>query len=143
MIGGSKSEGDTGMNSDSVNRDSVLSKLRLPQGAKLVKKELFEYVTPDNVYDIELYTQADSHCYAIGVPREGEKLIVYGSNIVPAPELAIQNVIDKIARDQMWMQSGHMADDEDDAADLEEVDADPVEDSHEPYDSEQHGRQNE
>jgi hypothetical protein len=105
-----------------MNNDSMLGQLRLPQGAKLAKKELFEYVTPDNIYDIELYTQLDGNCYAIGLPREGEKLIVYGSSVVPAPEVAIQNVIDKITRDLMFSQSGPVSDDEDDETDSEDHD---------------------
>lgn len=64
----------------------------------LRKKEFYEYTTPDNVFDIELYQNQDGTCYAIGVPREGEKLIVYGTNIVNSTAQALQQLLRKIEK---------------------------------------------
>lgn len=70
----------------------------LTEGSFLRKKELYEYTTPDNVYDVELYMNQDGTCYAIGIPREGERLIVYGTNVVPSADLALKQLLQKIER---------------------------------------------
>lgn len=64
----------------------------------LRKKEFYEFTTPDNVFDIELYQNQDGTCYAIGIPREGEKLIVYGTNVVSGTAQALTQLIHKIER---------------------------------------------
>ena len=64
----------------------------------LRKKDLYEYTTPDNVYDIELFTNQDGTCYAIGIPREGEQLVVYGTNMLPNAQKALAALIQKIDR---------------------------------------------
>lgn len=68
----------------------------IPEGSFLRKKEFYEYTTPDNVYDIEVYFNQDDTCYAIGIPREGEKLIVYGTSTVNDAELALKQLLQKI-----------------------------------------------
>lgn len=75
-----------------------LSKLNVPNGCFFRKKESFEYTTGYNVYDVELFTNQDGTCYAVGVPQSG-RLIVYGSPVMSKPNEAIQTVIDKIHRE--------------------------------------------
>jgi hypothetical protein len=75
------------------------AKVRVPEGCSLKRKEFYEYTTANNVYDVELYENADGTFYAIGVPREGHRLVVYGSNVVPSGEMALQILVDKIRRE--------------------------------------------
>ncbi len=75
------------------------SNVRVPEGCSLRRKELYEYTTPNNVYDVELYENADGTFYAIGIPRDGHRLVVYGSNIVQSGEMALQILVDKIRRE--------------------------------------------
>ncbi len=72
--------------------------IKVQEGNFLRRKELFEYTTPMNVYDIELFENQDGTYYAVGVPREG-RVVVYGSAIIEDPSLAIQTVVDKIRRE--------------------------------------------
>ena len=71
----------------------------VPEGGKLVKKELYEYQTEKGEYDIELFETMDGQFYAIAVPREDERLIIYGSNITASRALALSIVMDKIERE--------------------------------------------
>jgi hypothetical protein len=71
----------------------------LPAGHQLRRKELYEYTTQDNVYDVELFENQDGTFYAIGLPREGERLVVYGTNVLPSAHLALKALIDKIGRE--------------------------------------------
>ncbi|MDQ0189003.1 hypothetical protein JI721_02020 [Alicyclobacillus cycloheptanicus] len=71
----------------------------LPEGCTLRRKETFEYVTAANIYDMELFQTQENMWYAIAIPREGERLIIYGSNEVQSAQMAIQIVVDKIARE--------------------------------------------
>lgn len=72
--------------------------VEVKEGTFLRKKEFYEYTTPDNVYDIELYINQNGTCYAIGIPRDGEKLIVYGTNEVKNAETALKQLFQKIER---------------------------------------------
>ncbi|MCL6444733.1 MAG: hypothetical protein K6T83_14980 [Alicyclobacillus sp.] len=74
--------------------------LELPAGCTIRRKETFEYTTPDNTYDVELYEDTDGQFYAIGVPREGP-VVVYGSNVLASPVMALQVVVDKIDREHV------------------------------------------
>ncbi|MCL6515427.1 hypothetical protein [Alicyclobacillus sp.] len=71
----------------------------VPEGCVLRRKQVFEYTTPDDVYRVELFENPDGSCYAIGVPEHSERLIVYGSNVVDSPELALRILTDKIRRE--------------------------------------------
>jgi hypothetical protein len=71
----------------------------VPEGGKLVKKELYEYQAEKGDYDIELFETMDGQFYAIGIPRDDERLIVYGSNITASKALALSIVMDKIERE--------------------------------------------
>lgn len=73
--------------------------VEVPDGCTLRHKQLFEYTTQANVYDLELYENQGGTWYAIAIPREGERLIIYGSNEVPTAQMAIQIVVDKIKRE--------------------------------------------
>jgi hypothetical protein len=75
------------------------SRVRIPEGCMLKRKQLFEYTTPHHVYDIELFEQQDGTFYAIGLPRDEERWVVYGSNIVDTAEQALQILVDKIQRE--------------------------------------------
>jgi hypothetical protein len=90
------------------------AKVRVPEGCSLKRKELFEYTTADNVYDVELFESADGTYYAIGVPRDGERLVVYGSNVVPSAEMALQIVVDKIRREGVHVLFGQPDQSDDD-----------------------------
>ncbi|MBX5436025.1 MAG: hypothetical protein IRZ33_02270 [Alicyclobacillaceae bacterium] len=79
--------------------DGSWKDVSLPEGCVLRRKQLFEYTTPDNLYDVELFENRDGTCYAIAVPREGP-LVVYGSNVVSGAAEALQIVFDKIRREQ-------------------------------------------
>jgi hypothetical protein len=73
--------------------------LRLPEGAQLVKKEVFTYTVREQEFKIELFEQHDGTYYAIGVPENDERLIIYGSSIVNDKRTALQIVVDKIERE--------------------------------------------
>lgn len=53
------------------------------------------------MYDIELYENTDATFYAIGVPRDTERVVVYGSSVVSSRQVALQSLLDKIAREGM------------------------------------------
>lgn len=82
------------------------SSIKVQEGNFLRRKELFEYTTSMNVYDIELFQNQDGTFYAIGVPKEG-RIVVYGSAIVNDRGLALQTVVDKIRRDGMEEKDNH------------------------------------
>lgn len=71
----------------------------IPEGGKLLKKELYEYHTEKGEYSIELFETMKGEFYAIAVPNDSEKLIIYGSNITTSRALALSVVIDKIERE--------------------------------------------
>lgn len=81
-----------------MDQSQSFSKVTIPAGHQLRRKETFEYTTPQQVYDIELFTEQSGECYAIGVSREG-RLIVYGSPVLDNPQAAIQTVIQKIQKE--------------------------------------------
>jgi hypothetical protein len=91
--------------------DDWFASVEIKEGNFLRKKELFEYTTPANIYDIELFQNQDNTFYAIGVPREG-RIVVYGSAIVDDSRSALQTVIDKIHREGMDGQESRRQNDE-------------------------------
>ncbi|HEU4963813.1 MAG TPA: hypothetical protein VFV52_08170 [Bacilli bacterium] len=68
-------------------------------GGTLLKKELYEYHTQKGEYQIELFERMNGECYAIAVPKDDERLIVFGSNITTSKALALSVVMEKIERD--------------------------------------------
>jgi hypothetical protein len=75
------------------------SAIKLPEGGILKRKELYQYTSPHNVYNIELFENQDGSYYAIGVPQEGQRLVVYGTNETKSRQMALQILIDKIRRE--------------------------------------------
>lgn len=72
---------------------------QIPEGMSLTKKEFFELSHPSGIYEIELFSTHKGECWAIGVPREDTRFIVYGSPVVNHPQDALQIVIQKINRE--------------------------------------------
>lgn len=83
----------------------------VPEGCLLRKKTLYEYTTPDNVYDVELYENEDGTAYVIGIPREGRRILVFGTPVLPDKERAMRAFIAKVERE------GYMAHPETDSKD--------------------------
>jgi hypothetical protein len=81
------------------SESSGLSQIQTPSGCTLRRKEQYEYVTPNNVYNVELFENQDGTFYAVGVPRDSQRLIVYGSSIVSSRQHALQMLVDKIQRE--------------------------------------------
>lgn len=79
--------------------ERAFPKVPTPEGCILRRKELYEYITPDNAYDVELYENSDGTFYAIGLPRDGERVIVYGSNVMDTADEAMHILVDKIRRE--------------------------------------------
>lgn len=73
--------------------------LTVPEGCFLRKKTLYEYTTPDNVYDVELFENEDGSAYAIGIPREGRRVLILGTPVLPDKERAMQAFIAKVERE--------------------------------------------
>ncbi|PWK11331.1 hypothetical protein [Tumebacillus permanentifrigoris] len=71
----------------------------VPEGGTLLRKETYEYQTEKGDYDIEVFENMKGEFYAIGVPRDDERLIIYGSNITTSRALALSVVLDKIERE--------------------------------------------
>ena len=71
----------------------------VPEGGTLLKKETYEYQNEKGDYSIELFENLKGEFYAIGVPKESEKLIVFGSNITVSRALALSVVMEKIDRE--------------------------------------------
>lgn len=114
---------------EETTKASLLSSLRLREGYTLRKKETFEYQTPHRIYDVELFEHADGTYHAIGIPRDTDKVVVYGSSVMSSAKYALQNLIDKITRDGVDVLFGGdepstdedvYADDDDDEMDSDE-----------------------
>ena len=84
-----------------TNMAAVMAQLRMPEGCSLRRKETFDYVTPGYAYSVELFQNADDTWYAIAVPQESERLVVYGSSVLPSAQHALQALVDKIRREGM------------------------------------------
>jgi hypothetical protein len=80
---------------------ATMAQLRMPEGCNIRRKETFEYVTPHYTYNVELFQNADNTWYAIAVPRDSDRLVVYGSSVLSSAQLALQSLIDKIKREGM------------------------------------------
>jgi hypothetical protein len=72
----------------------------IPEGGALLRKELFEYSNEKGRYDIELFEDTEGKFYAIGVPKDDERMIIYGSNVVASRAMALSIVMDKIEREE-------------------------------------------
>jgi hypothetical protein len=104
---------------------TVMASLRIPQKCHLRRKEQFEYITQGYLYDVDLFQNADGTWYSIAVPRDSERLVVYGSSELPSAKLALQSLIDKIKRegmDQLFGDGQLEAEDEDEFEDEYEDD---------------------
>ena len=77
---------------------SFFASLDVPDGCTLRRKQQFEYTTPTQMYNIELFENQDGTFYAIGIPKSG-KMVVYGSNVTKSPTIAMRVVLDKIERE--------------------------------------------
>ncbi|MDI3256434.1 MAG: hypothetical protein QJR01_01670 [Kyrpidia sp.] len=75
--------------------------VELPPGASLLRKETFTFQIGGNEYGIELFETAGGEFYAVGMPQFSDKIVVYGSPVVPSPVSALQIVIDKIRRERV------------------------------------------
>ena len=73
--------------------------LNLHEGAELFRKEQFLYHIADQDYTIELFESIKGEYYAIGLPANSDKLMIYGSSIVNDPVKALQQTLRKIDRD--------------------------------------------
>ena len=73
--------------------------VRLPDGAELLRKELFSYRVDSEWFDIELFENRDGQYYAIGTPGDKTRLIVYGSAVTADPQRALEQALQKINRD--------------------------------------------
>ncbi|MCL6592770.1 MAG: hypothetical protein K6T31_02225 [Alicyclobacillus sp.] len=82
----------------------AFARVSTPAGCVLRRKELYEYTTPDEVYRVELYENPDGSWYAIAVPSQDERLIVYGTPVLPSAQQALQGLVDKIARESALLQ---------------------------------------
>jgi hypothetical protein len=71
----------------------------VPEGGTLVRKEMFEYTNDKGEYQIEVFENMKGEFWAIAVPRDDERLIIYGSNITSTRAMALSIVLDKIERD--------------------------------------------
>ncbi|MFC4766129.1 hypothetical protein [Effusibacillus consociatus] len=77
--------------------------VELPEGAELLKKELYDYNSEKGRYQIELFETIQGKFFAIGTDKDPDaKMIIYGSNVVPDKLMAIQTVIEKIEREGAW-----------------------------------------
>lgn len=74
--------------------------IKLPEGSRLRRKEVFEYTTPTHTFDVEMYESQEPTWYAIAVPREAERLMVFGTRELNTPEAAMKSLIDKIRREE-------------------------------------------
>ncbi|MCL6453595.1 MAG: hypothetical protein K6T78_08215 [Alicyclobacillus sp.] len=82
-----------------LESDAFFSHLRVGPESVLRRKELYEYVTPEALYDVELYENSDGTYYAVAVPRDVERIVVYGSSVCSTAAAAMQSVMDKIHRE--------------------------------------------
>lgn len=74
--------------------------VKLPEGSRLRKKETFEYITPNHIFDVELFENQDGSFYSIGIPREAERLMVFGTRETTSAHTALQALVDKIRREE-------------------------------------------
>ncbi|MCX7572151.1 hypothetical protein OS242_19695 [Tumebacillus sp. DT12] len=71
----------------------------VPEGGTLLRKETYEYQNAKGDYSIEVYENLKGEFYAIGIPKDDERLIIYGSNITTSRAMALSTVMDKIERE--------------------------------------------
>lgn len=112
-----------------IDMGQVMASLRIPDKCTLRRKETFEYVTPGYLYDVDLFQNADNTWYSIAVPRDSDRLVVYGSSELPSAKLALQALVDKIKREGMDQLFGGAApeEDEDEGYEDEEYEGDEYE----------------
>ena len=73
--------------------------LKLPDDSELMRKEWFTYRIDGEWYEIELFEKTTGEYYAIGTPANQDKLVIYGSAVVPSAQEALRQAIRKINRD--------------------------------------------
>jgi TATA-box binding protein (TBP) (component of TFIID and TFIIIB) len=71
----------------------------IPAGNQFYEKRSFEYTTPNQVYDIEVFANTDGSGYAVAMPQSG-KLVIYGSPNVQSIQEALHIVFQKIEREE-------------------------------------------
>ncbi len=79
--------------------DNTWKTIKLREGAELLRKEQYLYRIADQEFTIELFETSKDEYYAIGVPVNTDKLMIYGSSIVNDPVKALNQTIRKIDRD--------------------------------------------
>ncbi|RIV28716.1 hypothetical protein D2Q93_01580 [Alicyclobacillaceae bacterium I2511] len=87
------------MSEHAENHSSDFSKVPVPPGCTLMRKETFEYTTPHAVYRVDLYENQEETFYAIAVPEDSEKLVIYGTPNFKSKEKALLSLVDKIRRE--------------------------------------------
>ncbi|QQE80381.1 hypothetical protein GI364_08165 [Alicyclobacillus sp. SO9] len=79
---------------------SAFHNVKLPDGCFLRRKEYFEYVTANYAFDVELHENQDGTFYAIAVPRDTERVMVFGTKELGTAEAALKALVDKIRREE-------------------------------------------
>lgn len=79
--------------------------------AELWRKESFVYTIAGEPFDLELFSSQDGRYYAIGMPADKSRLIIYGSQIVDSEAIAIDQTIKKINRDSLQNPILHIGED--------------------------------
>jgi len=74
--------------------------VKVPEGCTLRRKEVFEYTTTNHVFDIELFENQNHTYYAIGVPRDAKRIMVFGTREMDEAHLALKSLVDKIRREE-------------------------------------------
>lgn len=87
--------------------------IELPSGGELWRKELYHYRIRGNDYEIELFCSQDGAYYAIGTPADKERLVIYGSQVVGSPALALKQALKKINRDELTLPIDQVGEDVD------------------------------
>jgi hypothetical protein len=80
--------------------DVIWRQVQIPENSELTRKEWFDYANEKGSFLIELFENMKGEFYAIGTPKDPDKLIVYGSPIMTDKVMALQTVIEKIEREQ-------------------------------------------
>ncbi len=105
------------MNERPTNPASAFSNIPVPPGCTLKRKETYEYTTPHAAYHVDLYENPDGTFYAIAVPEDSEKLIVYGTPNFISQEKALFSLVDKIRREgveRLFSEEGEVQSEESD-----------------------------
>ena len=85
--------------------------VKLRAESELLRKENYVYRVEGVEYAIELFETIEGKFYAIGLPTDPTKLIIYGSSVVDGAKIALQQTIQKIDRDHFMMEIKHIGED--------------------------------